>query len=323
MSLSVVIPTTAKRFSIFTTIDSIFESTQGFDVKVEVVVNNLASNKKILDQLLCDNRIMLRFHDDVHDTAEASAMWAAYTSNSDWVWLLGDDDLASSESIKHILYLISIEDIDFWLLNLLLIFDVLPVEYYRIGPKPIQTSNAIRLWERCGFFSILTTISCLLIKRSILDIDLFEEFHKRQGVYSHSFALLAMLKNSQVGTTDFFCVLRNEEPPESIEKALSSYSASRKVNLNSIFTSGAIDLFELLSQKIDLSLRTLLNFREIEIIKIPMNSYLRKSDVNILVSSCAAFIHRFDASFLPLIFDPGEFMLEKLILPAPVRISLD
>jgi hypothetical protein len=323
MSLSIVIPTTAKRFSIFTTIDSILESIQDFDVKVEVVVNSLASDQKILAQLSCDDRIILRFHEAVHDTAEASAMWAAYTSNSDWVWLLGDDDIASSESIKHIFHLISIEDVDFWLLNLLLFFDVLPVEYYRIGPKPIQTCSAIRLWERCGLFSMLTTLSCFLIKRSILDIDLFEEFHKRQGVYSHSFALLAMLKDSQVGATDFFCVLRNEEPSENIEKALSIYAASRKVNLSSIWTSGAIDLFELLSQKINLPRSALLKFREIEIIKSPMNSYLRKGDTNILVSNCASVIHRFDSSFLPLICSPGEYVLENLMFPAPVRISLD
>ena len=323
MSISIIIPTTAKRNSIFRTIESVFEFIQNDNVKVEVVVNNLASDKRILDQLYCDKRIHLRFHNKVHDTAEASAMWAAYTSDSEWIWLLGDDDLVTSGSIQHILHLISIENVDFWLLNLLLIFDVAPIEYYRIGPKPIQTSSALRLWERCGLFSILTTLSCFLIKRSIIDIDLFDEFHKRQGIYSHSFALLAMLIHSEVGATDYFCILRNEESSKSIEESLSGYATSRKVDLSSIWTSGAIALFELLSQKIDVPLEKLFNFREIEFIKIPKNSYLRNSDRNILVSNCASVINRFDSSFLPQIFISGDVVFKELILAAPVRISLE
>jgi hypothetical protein len=281
------------------------------DVKIEVVVNRLRNNENILEQLDRDKRIVLRFHDVIHDTAESSAMWAAYTSSSDWVWLLGDDDLATNGSIDHIFELISNEDVSFWLLNLLLIFEHTPLEYYRIGPKPVQVSEAITLWQRCGFFSVLTTISCFLLKRSSIDIVLFEEFHEIQGVYSHSFALLAMLNTSQVGVTDFFCVLRNEENSENIGNALSQYAKSRGVELNSIWTTGAQKLFEHLSKKIEVPVSELLQFREIELIKDVEKSYVRNTDIQILVSDSRCVMDR--AS--------NGLASQNLIFDAPVRIS--
>jgi hypothetical protein len=282
------------------------------DVKIEVVVNRLRSNESILEQLNCDKRIVLRFHDVIHDTAESSAIWAAYTSSSDWIWLLGDDDLATDGSIDHIIHLTSKEDASFWLLNALLVFEHTPFEYYRIGPKPVQVSDATTLWRKCGFFSVLTTISCFLLKRSSIDIDLFEEFNEIQGVYSHTFALLAMLNTSQVGVTDFFCVIRNEETIENIRNSLSQYVKSRGIEFNSIWTTGAQKLFELLSKKIEVPLLELVNYREIELIKHKGDSYVTNSDIQILISNSKSVMDRFSSSLVS----------QNLIFSAPVRISL-
>ena len=210
MTLSVVIPTTASRHSIFKTIQSVYSAASESNFKIEVVVNNLNGDERILERLSQDTRIELRFQPQIRETAEASAFWAAYTSDSDWIWILGDDDLATPESLTHVVNLIKLCAADFWLLNVKLFYNRKVQEYYRIGPEPIQTCSATRLWKRCGFFSVTTTLSCFLVKRSCIDIKLFEEFHQVQGIYSHSFALLAMLKDSQEGATDFFCVLRNE-----------------------------------------------------------------------------------------------------------------
>jgi hypothetical protein len=319
VSLSVIIPTTASRSSIFKTIESVHRSIRDFDFKIEVVVNRLKNDEKILEQLIRDSRIEVRFHDHVHETAESSAMWAAYTSTSEWIWLLGDDDLATEGSINHINELITIEKVSFWLLNVLLVLEQVPLEYYRIGPKPVQVSTAIKLWERCGFFSILTTISCFLLKRSSIDIKLFDDFHETQGVYSHSFALLAMFNNSQVGATDFFCVVRNEENSEIIKDSLSRYSNSRRVELNSIWTTGALRLFELLSKKIELPVSELVRYREIEVIKDTKSSYVRNQDIRILVSSSQSVMNRFDPVKSKEIKIP---LTQDLIFEAPVRISL-
>ncbi len=319
MSLSIVIPTTAARFSIFKTIDSVCNSIPNSGVKIEVVVNKLRSNKNILERLRLDPRIELRFQNEIHQTAEASAIWAAYTSTSDWIWLLGDDDLATLGSVNHILGLLKFKDVDFWLLNVLLVFNRIPLEYYRIGPKSIQMCSAHKLWERCGFFSILTTISCFLLKRSVIDIELFSEFHDIQGVYSHSFSLLAMLKNSQVGATDYFCVTRNEEIAENIADSLSSYTNFKNVDLSYIWTTGAKGLFQLLSEKIDIPVSELINYREIELRKNSNNSYLKSSDIEILVSRSHSVMDRFNAENVHNVKSANT---QELIFTAPVRISL-
>jgi hypothetical protein len=319
MSLSIVIPTTAARFSIFKTIDSVYNSILELDVKIEVVVNRLKSNRYILERLERDSRIELRFQSQIHQTAEASAIWAAYTSTSDWIWLLGDDDVATLGSINHVIDLLEYKDVDFWLLNVLLAFNHIPLEYYRIGPKPIQVCSAYKLWERCGFFSILTTISCFLLKRSVIDIMLFEEFHKIQGVYSHSFSLLAMLKNSQVGATDYFCVTRNEGTVEEIEESLTSYTKFKNLELSFLWTSGARELFEVLSKKTGIPVSEHMNYREIELRKSSIKSYLKISDLEILVSRSRSVM---DRSNFEYIRDLEISEIEELIFPAPVRISL-
>lgn len=322
MSLSIVIPTTANRYSIFKTVDSLFKTFPSSEFKVEVVVNRLKSNPDIIERLSLDARIDLRFQSQVHETAEASAMWAAHTSTSDWIWLLGDDDLVTPGSINHVLDLLKSSEVDFWLLNVLLVFDKMPLQYYRIGPQPVQICSANKLWERCGFFSILTTISCFLIKRSRINIELFTEFHEVQGIYSHSFSLLAMLKNSNVGATDFFCILRNEESPENISDSLSNYALSKQIDLSSIWTTGARGLFELLSSKIDIPVSKLLNYREIELRKNPKFSYVKNADLEILISTSQSVIDRFEVNELQEIVQKDKFVSQDLIYNAPVRISL-
>ena len=327
--LSVVIPTTARRQTIFSTIHSLLkERDAGNELSIEVVVNPLNSKREIVDQLLAMSEVNTRFHDKPYETAEASAMWAAYTSNAEWVWLIGDDDTAMPGSVPHIKDLIKEKSVNFWLLNLLCTFDHTPLQYYRVGPRPIQIGTAFELWRKCGFFSITTTISSFLIKREVLDMNLFEEFHNIQGIYSHSVSLLAMLKNSQVGMTDYFCINRNEESAENIFTAMQSYIANREIGDMHIWTTGAWSLLNHLAGKINHPLDELLNFREIEIIKNPRNSYLRDGDMNILVSTSGALLARHisdsqeSKNFLDASWLNKELSRSHLIFPAPVRVTI-
>jgi hypothetical protein len=327
--LSVVIPTTARRYEIFETISSVLDQVNSFPwITIEVVINPLGNNKQIVKRLLASENIETRFHPRPFETAEASAMWAAYTSKSDWIWLIGDDDEALTGSIDHVAELIKNDEVDFWLLNLLCVFDQLPVEYYRVGPRLTQVSSSIDLWKKCGFFSTLTTISCFLIRRETLDIDLFEEFHDIQGIYSHSVSLLAMLYKSKAGMSDFFCVQRKEGNAEDILNSMQSYVVSRGIDSDYIWTRGAHDLLNHLARKIDFPIEKLLNFRELEIVKDNKNSYIRSGDVTILVGTSAAFISRFASASDKYDEYFGNDWLESQVLtpplafPAPVRITI-
>jgi hypothetical protein len=128
-----------------------------------------------------------------------------------------------------------------------------------------------------------------------------------------------MLRKSQVGATDYFCVTRNEEVAENIAESLSNYTKFKNVDLNYIWTTGAQELFDLLSEKIEMPVSDLMNYREIELRKNSNNSYLKSSDIEILVSRSYLVMDRFNAE------NPQSTKsanTEELIFSAPVRISL-
>jgi hypothetical protein len=322
--ISIVIPTVL-RPTIFKTIESLFEQKDIDRVKVEVVINPLFVDKKILKKLGRIKGIIVRFHKGEYLTAEQSAFHAVATSTSDWIWILGDDDIAAPGSISHILDLVNNSDIDFWLLNCSLKFDQVPLKYYEVGPSRIQIARSFDVWQKLGFLTALTTLSCFLIRKRVLDLKLFEEFHKIQGVYSHSFSLLAMLQGSLVGITDRACVIRNEQGSEDIEKSLRRYSNSIGRDFDSLWIEGVIRLAEKLSHLTNIPLSTLLDFREIEIVKDPLSSYIIQSDISFLVSSTKEVSYK----RLMLRSRISSSLKEKLsggspglILKGPIRISL-
>ncbi len=326
--LSVVIPTTAQRQSIFKTINSVFEDVDFSRMaQVEVVVNSLEPNAKIINRLAADKRIHLRFSDRFHETAEASAFYATKTSSSPWVWILGDDDLVAKGAIAAIEKLTEYDQVDFWLLNVKLKFDQIPIHYYRVGPSKIQISDSIEIWKKLGFFSALTTLSCFLIKRDILNLDIFNEFHEIQGIYSHSFSLLSMLRNKKAGITDSVCVIRTEQSEMQVAKALQSYCNRKNISLDEIYTTGALKLFDLLSIKLGVPRDDLLDFREIEIIKESRNSYVRDSDLQLLVSTSRNTIQRWCSHCAQPETEGYNLKRrnqgsESLVLVGPIRICL-
>jgi hypothetical protein len=258
-------------------------------------------------------------------TAEQSAFHAVATSESDWVWILGDDDIAADGSIAHIIQLACNDEVDFWLLNCSLDFEGVPLKYYEIGPKEIQVARSFAVWEKMGFLTTLTTLSCFLIKRNIVSGGGCEEFHDIQGVYSHSFSLPAMLKDSLVGITNTSCVVRNEQSSEEIANSLLRYTRTKGKDLDTIWVEGVVALAEKLSTLTEIPFEQLMQYREIEIIKDLNNSYTSQNSLRFLVSTTQEVALQHLAQRLEI--DP---ILEArlgpsnpgLILTGPIRITL-
>jgi hypothetical protein len=322
--ISVVIPTTLRK-SILKTISSLLKQAHSEKITIEIVVNPIGRNDQLLRKLQRNKKISVRFHSKEYMTAEQSAFHAVATSESDWVWILGDDDLAADGSIAHIIQLASNNEVDFWLLNTLLDFTGVPLKYYEIGPAEIQVARSFVVWQKLGFLTALTTLSCYLIKRDNLNLAIFEEFHEVQGVYSHSFSLLFMLKDSLVGLTNTACVVRNEQSSAEIADSLRRYTESKGKELDSLWVEGVVALGEKLSSLTKVPFDQLMQYREIEIIKDPNNSYIRQNTLNLLISSTrdVAFQRLNQRSQIDSILkvklspsDPG------LIITGPIRISL-
>jgi glycosyltransferase involved in cell wall biosynthesis len=283
-TISVVIPTTLRK-SITKTISSLLKQEESKKILIEVVVNPIATNKKLLQKLQRNKKIIVRLHPEEYSTAEQSAFHAAATSGSDWIWIIGDDDLAAEGSIAHIINLIENREVDFWLLNCLLDFAGVPLKYYEIGPEKIQIARSFDMWKKLGFLTTLTTLSCFLIRRDVIDLEIFEEFHDIQGVYSHSFSMPAMLSDSLVGVTNMACVIRNEQSSKEIGASLQRYTEAKGRQLDSLWIEGVVALGEKLSKLTKIPFDQLMEYREIEIIKDPNNSYTSQGGLKFLIST--------------------------------------
>ena len=322
--LSVVIPTTLRK-SITKTISSLLKQEESAKILIEVVVNPIARNDKLLQKLQRNKKIIVRLHPEEYATAEQSAFHAAATSKSDWIWIIGDDDVAAEGSLAHIMQLIENCEVDFWLLNCLLDFTGVPLKYYEIGPEETQIARSFDVWKKLGFLTTLTTLSCFLVRRDVIDLESFEEFHNIQGVYSHSFSMLAMLKDSLVGVTNMACVIRNEQSSKEIGESLQRYTEAIGRQLDSLWIEGVIALGEKLSSITKIPFDRLMQYREIEIIKDPNNSYTKQSDLKFLVSTTSevAFqrlLRRPEISpSLEVIFGPSN---PGLVISGPIRITI-
>ena len=280
--------------------------------RVAVVVNCPQPNiqqQKTIRRLRRIKGVDIYLQEKFRVSAEQSAIHAAGFAKTNWIWFMGDDDIPSKGSLNHLGILINRSDADFWLLNCNLRVGSRTVPYYQVGPKPIQTSTGIILFERLGLISATTTLSCWLIKRELVDAKQFEQFHDVMGIYSHSFWLLSALHSKRAGLTDYKCVERNEEKPEAIAQSLTKYTATIGEEITYIWGAGLESLVAKACQVTGISQEQIWKFRELELYK----TWLPKEKQLILVRRLAS-----------VIVDPGKSdgQFNQLLLAAPVRISI-
>jgi hypothetical protein len=190
------------------------------DAHIEVWVNNRTGLSKVQMRLLREAsgpRTEVRFHEQWHPTAESSAMFAASSANADWIWIMGDDDAPLPDSGAVARELCN-QHADLWLLN----FCVKgtqkndhPRRYYSLRTDTAVVSGATA-FDNLGFVSALSTLSCLLIRTSVMDMDLFSRLHGLSGIYSHTFALRCWLDHGLVGLLGEPLLQRTERTSDEI-----------------------------------------------------------------------------------------------------------
>jgi hypothetical protein len=333
-SLSIVIPTvlrpsvieTANRCAMFAN-----------DPRVEVVVsiNPLAFTSQDADvvhqTLLKIPNIRIEIQSSPRFTAESSAMNSICFAGNEWIWFLGDDDHLSPHAIEHVLLLIE-NPVDFWLVNCTLNFPSgYSSKYYSVGPNREQVGLGKELFQKFGLVSATTTLSCLVIRKKVVDLNFFNELHSIQGVYSHSFSLFACLFSRKVGVSDMPLVNRAEGTSEQIQASLQSYVESQSRPFHTIFTTGLLSLIKAVSERTGMPMLEILRFREIEIIK--NIEIVSDATHRVLISSLGDFI--LAAVRATPILDPNLTVVEKeiyesgfrgngqgLVMSAPVRVTL-
>ena len=302
-------------------------------VWIRVVVNSkgdLTTNQQKRLEKLKKINVVIDFHKNYMPTVELSALTALSTCASEWVWLLGDDDMLADGAITHVSNLIENKQVAFWLLNFTPVLEKSKLSYIDIGPCDIQFSNSVAVWRKLGFVSATTTISCMLIRKNIVNIADFKKYHRVSGIYSHSVYLLSALRKFNSGLTNYHCVVRTEERPADIALSLAKFTNSPiDGEANSFQIEGLLNLLKNLSKDLNIPLKELLEFREIELIK---NESFGTQDQKVLISTTGDFIRRAlenriisvgpRRSDSRLIQQVASKNRSQLVLTTPVRVSL-
>jgi hypothetical protein len=339
-SISIVIPTILKP-GVLNTVKSALNITRGTSILIEVVINPLHASssafKEVEKKLLEIPGILIRYHEQIHVSAESSAMYACESSSSEWIWILGDEDIPTAAAVPHLLNLAEDINSNFFLLNAGWIFNSNPISFYQVGPDEIQIATAEQFFNKLGFISITPALSCWFIRKSIINLKKFEEFHSVFEIYSHTFALMSFLYPGKVGISNTVCVLRKEGNAHEIANSLASVTTGKKLHVSTIWIEGLLALASRLSIETGIDLRKILDSREIEMVK--KDKIVEQKDLQVLVSTTLGVIQRayqvrvltkgirndFNSGIFPNYAEWRSLLREEtpsLLYPAPVRIGL-
>jgi hypothetical protein len=334
-AVSIVIPTILKP-GVLETVKHAVAVTKGTSVQIDVVINPLRAGSsqyiEVERELIQNKEIIVRYHDKPHISAESSALYAAASSKSEWVWILGDEDLPTEQSPQHLLQLAKSGLSDFYLLNAEWKFQGGPIKFYEVGPKSVQVTNGENFFAKLGFVSITPALSCWFLRKSIIDLDKFERFHTKFEIYSHTFALASFLQGRKAGITNTVCLTRQEGSALEISKSLAEITGKKDVDVTSVWVEGLLALANQLSRETGEDLIRILKSREIEMFKAGKIEMQR--DLRVFVSSTLNVIQRaiesrpkksgWDSEIFLLSEEIMKYLSissSNLIFPTPVRIG--
>lgn len=333
-SLSIIIPTIL-RSSVLETASRCASLAKDSRVEVIVSINPLgfdaAGATAVHEALKKISNLRIEIQPSSRSTAESSAMNSLDFAKNEWVWFVGDDDNLSIDAVEKALSMIE-KPVDFWLVNCILNYrSGFSAKYFEIGPAREQVGLGRELFKKFGLVSATTTLSCLIFRREIADLNFFNELHDLQGIYSHSFFLFASLHNRHVGVSDFPFIQRTESNSDEIKAGLQKYVDSKELPFHSIYTTGLLALINAVSTKTGIPVGEILRFRELEIIK--NIDIISNNTHKILVSSLGDFI--LAATRATPVLDPNLTKVKReltangfrsrgqgLVMAAPVRVTL-
>ena len=201
--LTVLVPNYNRPAALERLLNSVFDaiSHAAADDRVQVVVVDDYSDVDISDVIgpyKSRSNFKFRLQTSRCGVAETAFLSALEHVDTEYVWLLGNDDKVSIESALYILRAIDATNASFILLNHYLINDNNHNEFTLIS----ATSSSV-LYERSenlfldfGFVTSTTTFPCLVMKAA--PVRAFHRQHRLTDhgtVYSHTFTLFAALRD--------------------------------------------------------------------------------------------------------------------------------
>ena len=162
--------------------------------QLEILISDNHSNPPITKPKVNDSGISTRvIVPPVHlVTAEENLAFALKHVTSEFVWVLGDDDLPIEKTIETLLELVKEDSFDLMIFNSTVLSDDSRIN----GRLRLKLSSHLveipfnEFLKRAGFWSITAGFSTLVFRVSKFDLDFFQSLHsKGLYIYSHVTAL--------------------------------------------------------------------------------------------------------------------------------------
>ncbi len=274
--LTILIPTRNRAKNLDNTLRRINKSIEFSEINNKnieiVIVNNFSIDKTedVATKWTKKHRYIKYFkHKKSYSTAEESLFNGIKYCAGDYIWSFGDDDYMKINALKFLFENSILKlDFSFILVNCnILNPKVKIIEYIKENNNLLEYNNGIDLFKDFGLISATTTISCLIFKKSDIDIKLFCKISKISSIYSHSCFFLSIFFNKKSCFVSK-CLLTYKA--NSIEyEARNIYAVSRKSNQFDLaqFTTGITNMIGFVSKIIKVNKKDILFFQEIEIAK--------------------------------------------------------
>ena len=225
MHITVAIPTFNRVEQLKKCLESITTQSLDSDIQLSIAISNTASSDGTYSYLSnlegTDGRYFITNQLGTDTQCNMGSLAATIPPNTDWVWLMGDDDcLESNRSIAIVHDLIKTSE------NLDLSFVHACQARRSAQSGNVYKEETLKLCEEFGYHEMLGWISSIVTRRNILITALtnvqnsFRERPLKVSSYAHSAELLKLLHDKQGAFIDFPLVepQDNEQTEDSIER---------------------------------------------------------------------------------------------------------
>jgi glycosyltransferase involved in cell wall biosynthesis len=154
---------------------------------------------------------------DSWPTAEESLFHGLDFVESDYVWSLGDDDLATEDAVERVMTALA-SPFDLIILNMLMKSKGRSHTLYRMPYPSIAYAKGEDLYRDLGLIAVTAAVSSLCFRKSVLlaKVD-WRLFQKTSPIYSHTLTFLLAFRDRPCAALDEPCVIYsvNEAADES------------------------------------------------------------------------------------------------------------
>jgi glycosyltransferase involved in cell wall biosynthesis len=234
------------------------------DIEIIVSDNNSNDNTKKVSLTWLKNEKYIKYilQDKASSSAEESLLNSLKYANGEYIWFCCDDDFVKPDSINILYDSIKLAQSDLIIFGFKRFYLGNIFNNFETYSDIIQYDKGKDLFQDFGFISIPSLIPCLCIRNGSLNEEIFYQFIKTSKIYSHSFALMASFYNKKCSLINKELIIYNV--PNQTKYFYNIGNAYKKELSYHAWTLGLVSLIEDLSDKINMPIKELATFNEVQ-----------------------------------------------------------